>query len=309
MSIHRPPGVSRLPLDSAIGTQRNSLRPTSGRFSFSSRPRFPDESKSRDTPGPGDYDKPSVFRGPSAVRDHALHSVSAVIGRAGAAMDSRPSADEQDGRREQPEASVPDSARLRFNAPPRATFGKEERMGKVMDFEYIRACPDHGYGADSPGPIYSPHERPARPRSAPGYTIRARKEPVAQGDSQKRSSTPTKVAPNSYPGAREGAIGVQLSSRRRTASASSFGRADRFPAPKPAGGTLTEECANVRSVFGEKRSGRCNVGFGSARREGTAHANGSREADHNLARPPLPHPPLAPRQELLRYGDNLGKAM
>jgi len=302
-SVRRPP-VEPIRLDGAIGAQRNSLRPTSARFSFSSRPRFPEERSSQDTPGPGDYQYPSVFRGPSPAMDPSFHGVSAVIGTAGSSVNSRH--EEQDTVHE-PEVAVPDSARLKFNAPPRATFGKEERMGKAMDFESLRACPDHGYGSNSPGLIYSPHERPARPRSAPGYTIRGRK---AQGATQKRSSTPTKVAPNSYPGAREDAIGVQRTSRRRTASASSFGRADRFPAPKPASGTCTEECMNVRSAFGDQRSGQrasgVHVGFGSARREGTAHAAANREAQAG-DKLNLPHPPLAPRQEILRYGDNLGK--
>jgi len=301
-SVRRPP-VQPIRLDNAIGTQRNSMRPTSARFSFSSCSRFPDDKQSRDAPGPGDYDCPSVFRGTTAGMDQSIYSGrSAVIGSARAAVDSR---HEEQDRGFEAEASIPDSARLKFNAPPRATFGKEERMGKVMDTEYIRACPDVGYGSNSPGLIYSPHERPARPRSAQGFTMRGRKD---QGATPKRSSTPTKVAPNSYPGAREEAIGTQRSSRRRTASCSSFGRAERFPAPKAASGTVTDECINPRSDFGDQRSGRRGAGvhtsFGSARREGTTHAGANREAVDRLN---LPHPPLAPQKEILRFGDNLSK--
>lgn len=306
-SVRRPP-VPAVRLDGAMGAQRNSMRPTSARFSFSSRPRFPDDKQSCDMPGPGDYDRPSVFRGPTANIDQSVYSGrSAVIGTAGAAVDSR--REERDKGFER-EASVPDSARLKFNAPPRATFGKEERMGKVMDTEYIRACPDVAYGSNSPGLIYSPHERPARPRSA-GFTMRGRKD---QGTVPKRSSTPTKVAPNSYPGAREDAFGVQQSSRRRTASCSSFGRAERFPAPKQASGTVTDDCINPRSDFGDQYSGRRGAGvhahFGSARREGTTHAGANREARPPLAtvdRLNLPHPPLAPQKEILRFGDNFSK--
>jgi len=307
-SVRRPP-VKPIRLDGAIGAQRNSMRPTSARFSFSSRPRFPEDKQSRDMPGPADYDCPSVFRVPTGrPEDQSIYSGrSAVIGTAGAAVDSRH--EERDRGFETEEASVLDSARLKFNAPPRATFGKEERMGKVMDTEYIRACPDVSYGSNSPGLIYSPHERPARPRSA-GFTMRGRKD---QGATPKRSSTPTKVAPNSYPGAREDAFGVQHTSRRRTSSCSSFGRAERFPATKQASGTGTDDCSNPRSDFGDQRSGRRGAGvhthFGSARRsyssgEGTTHAGANREAVDRLN---LPHPPLAPQKEILRFGDNLSK--
>lgn len=260
-------------------------------------------------PGPGDYAPASALK----------HGVSAVIGTAGSVMHTKPYQDrERDGLDEPQEeasiGSIPDSGRFRFNAPPRMTFGHEERGAKAAsaDSEYLRECPSHGYGQNSPGFIYSPDDRRVRPRSAPSYTMRRRQ---GDGIAQQRSSTPAKVAPNSYPRAREDAIGVQRSSRRRTSSASSFGRADRFAAPKHANGGLTDECMPVRSDFGDARTSRRGSGrhatFGSATREGTTRAGvsraaGDRPVSANISRPRLPHPPVAPRQELIRYGDNLG---
>lgn len=107
-------------------------------------------------------------------------------------------------------------------------------------------------------------------------------------------------------------MGIQVNSRKRSGSVSSFGRAERFPAPKPAAGTVSEECMEVRSAFGDQRSGRrgdgVHVGFGKSRREGPAHTGTSREGG---GKPNgglnLPHPKIATRQELLRFGDNLDK--
>lgn len=310
-SVRGLAGIDQVRLDDAIGPQRNSLRPNSARMAFARSRRFEEERSSQETPGPGVYDYASALKG-----------VSAVIGTAGSVMHARgrpasgrrtPDQDQDEARVEEADAEIPDSGRYRFNAPPRATFGYEERGGKVMDSEYLRACPTHGYGENGPGFVYQPDDRRVRPRSAPSYTIPGRRD---KGGMPQRSSTPAKVAPNSYPGAKEDAIGVQRTSKRRTASASSFGRADRFPAPKPASGGLSDECMAVRSDFGDPRTGKRASGshacFGSATREGTARAGvsrgaGDRPISAKLGKQNLPHPPVAPRQELIRYGDNWDK--
>lgn len=299
-SVRGVHGISHINLDDAIGLQRNSLRPTSSRYSFPKSARLAEEKSCQDTPGPGIYNYPS-----------ALSSVSVVMGTARSRRSESTPYRDQDQECGDDLETIPDSSRYRFGAPPRPTFGCSERGGKVMDTEFIRACgADHeGYGANGPGFIYSPDDKYTRPRSAPAYTLRGRQADKAP----KRCSTPTKVAPNSYPGARQDAIGVQHSSRRRTARASSFGRAERFPAPKPAAGDVSEDCMGVRSSFGSRCAGSrrtCSHGtFGRATREGTARATATRsdgdKAIHaNLSRQRLPHPPLAPRQEILRYGDN-----
>lgn len=300
--------IHHLNLDGAIGHQRSSLRPSSARCSFSRSARFQDERSCRESPGPAVYDYPSALRS----------ARSAVMGTAHSARSSRPSQDRHTGSRDrvqEPDTSVPDSGRgigSKFRAPPRPTFGYAARGGQVMDTEFRRACPDHGYGADGPGFVYSPDHESVRPKSAPSYTIPGRKE----AGTRTRSSTPAKVAPGSYPGARENAIGPQRTSQRRSASASTFGRADRFAAPKPASGGVTDECMDPRSDFGDPRNGTRASGrhasFGYASREGTAHAGisrgpGDRPVSSGLGSRRLPHPPVAPRQELLRYGDNLDK--
>merc|ERR1719375_1763467 len=101
-------------------------------------------------PGPGDYECPSVFRsrstGSRCSTEQGSQGVSTIIGTAprdvsigagASSVNSRtPRTEEPDTCRfHEPEAAVPDSARLKYNAPPRSTFGKEERMGKVMDSE------------------------------------------------------------------------------------------------------------------------------------------------------------------------------
>merc|ERR1740133_825678 len=69
--------------------------------------------------------------------------------------------------------TIPDSARLRFCNPPRTPFGNASRMGKVMDTEYMKSCPEAGYGESSPGFVYTPDDRKVRPGSAPSYSIRS----------------------------------------------------------------------------------------------------------------------------------------
>lgn len=299
-------GMSRIRLDDAIGTQHNSLRQTSARHAFSRSARFGEDHRpDEDTPGPGGYECGALSAGPSVV-----------IGTARSAPVRSAPCTEPDPQDDY-EAAIPDSGRFRFNAPPRAVFGQSnqaERGGKMMDTEFLRACPQSGYGQNSPGLVYSPDDKRVRPRSAPSYTIRNSRKAET---SQKRSATPTKVAPNSYPGAREEAIGAQRNSRRRTASASSFGRAERFPAPKPASGGVSEDCMNIpRSDFGDRRVGARGSGshatFGRATRDGAARttvsrAAGDRPVSANLSRPRIPHPPVAPRQEIIRFGDNFSK--
>jgi hypothetical protein len=200
--------------------------------------------------------------------------------------------------------TVPDSGALKYNVPPRTVFGKGgTRDGKATDFDTLRASPQHGYGEESPGIAYYPDDKRTRPRSAPSYTIRSRRGSSCSAN----QSTPTKVAPNSYPGAAERSIGVQRNSKHRTARSSSFSRSERFPAPKQANGSLTEECKPIESSFGDQRVGKKSSGynatFGNAART-TAQA-GSRPTSANLK---IPHPPLlATRQELIRFGSNLEK--
>lgn len=277
-------------LDAAIGPQRNSLRPNSARFSFGRSAQKRAEQQG-ETPGPACYECPSV-----------QHSVSAFIGTAVSESHVKPYP--YPDLVDEPEAAIPDSSEYRFDAPPRQVFGTAERGGKVSDFEYIRACPDHMYGDTGPGFVYTPDDRRTRPRSAPSYSMRKRQ------DSMARPRTPAQVAPNSYAGANEEAIGVQRNSRRRTASASSFGRAERFPTQKRAEGGLSAECSSVRSAF-DRRSGRSGgYGFGTSTRDGSSRTcvsrgAGDRPASANLCRPKLPHPSVAPRQEIIRFNSNM----
>jgi len=290
-------------LDEAIGPQSSSLRPSSAKYSFPRSARLSEaEEKCRlDLPGPGEYDYSTGL----------TSGVSAIMGtaRSAPAHTSRRHNESDYKENFDPEASVPDASKFKFHAPPRPTFGNASaRERRVMDCELLRACPDHGYGDHSPGLIYTPDHDRVRPRSAPHYSMR--KRPTAGG--HQRQTTPAKVGPSSYPGAKDDAIGVQRDSRRRTASASSFGRASRFAVPKPAAGCVSEECKSVRSDFGDRRTGARGSGrqatFGKASRDGTSRAvRGERQVGAGLSRPKLPHPPVAPRQELLRYGDNLGK--
>jgi hypothetical protein len=175
----------------------------------------------------------------------------------------------------------------------------------------MRSCPQHRYGEISPGLIYQPDDRRARPRSAPSYSMRSRQ---ADAGCQR---TPAKVAPNSYEGAREASIGVQRDSRRRTARASSFSRSDRFPASKLAEGNLAEECKTVPSVFGKPRlGGKGNSGynatFGTASRYCATNrvARGEDELTNGRSnRPRMPHPPVAPHPEIIRYGSHFEKSI
>jgi hypothetical protein len=292
-----------------VGPQRSSLRSTSARYSFPRSARLAEERAARlgeETPGPGLYDYASALKGVSVVMGTARSD------RGSVATSGKHQQEQSHARDDEYEDDVPDTGRFRFNAPPRPTFGHEERGGKVMDSELLRSCPDHGYGTNSPGLVYSPDDSRVRPRSAPSFTMRKREAAA----NQQRSSTPSKVAPGSYAGAREDAIGVQRTSRRRSASASSFGRADRFSAPKSASGTLTDECYSAPSDFGDPRTGRrssaSHATFGKSTREAASRAGvrrsaGDRPVGAKISRPNLPHPPVAPRKEILRYGDNLSK--
>lgn len=283
--------------DDSCGLQRCSLRPTSARYSFPRSGRSC-EVNLKDTPGPGDYD----------VVDYtsALNSAAAVLGtspRWDPRLEaSRYGADEEADVHQD---YVPDAAELRFPAPARPVFGTEPRTAEIRDLDLLKACPDYGYNRTSPGLIYTPNDRMFQSRRTPSWTIGSR-VPLVEGLSTLRAST---VGPASYRS--EVAIGVQVSSRRRTSRASSFGRAPRFSAPKKAEGNLSAECKSEQPGFGRCEAGRKwrrpqSAGFGRATRDACARACqampvGDRPPSAQLGPPRLPHPEVAPRQEILKF--------
>lgn len=208
-----------------------------------------------------------------------------------------------------------DGSELKFPASARPVFGRAQRGANVQDPELARNCPEARLGSAGPGFVYTPNDRrvSGRPRSAPSWTMCSRKPsetlvPVG--------STTAKVAPSCY-GAGDGALGVQRDSRRKTGRSSSFSRSERFPTAKPFGGELTEECRPVDSGFGRQRTSRRGHGtgpsatFGFATRQGAQKAKIVRGPDeHPAARmgpPRMPHPQVASRQELIRYGSSTEK--
>mmetsp|Transcript_49377 Transcript_49377/g.92295 ORF Transcript_49377/g.92295 Transcript_49377/m.92295 type:complete len:289 (+) Transcript_49377:117-983(+) len=283
--------------EASIGPQQNSLRPTSARFSFAREARAQPFSGAPGLDSPG----PSVYYIPSC-----LSARSGVIGSAEPSTKPYP-------YNEDPEAAIPDSSEFRFNAPPRQPFGKEARDYEVFDYDYARAVPEHWHGRVSPGFVYSPDDRRARPSSAPSYSMRSRQSESVYSAASRRG-TPVKVAPGSYRS--EGSMGTQHDSRRKTARSSSFSRAERFPAPKPREGTVTDECKPVESSFGSQLNSRRHSNpratFGSSTRESSARVRMSRGvADRppsgNMSRPRIPHPPVARRQELIKHGSSMPK--
>eukprot|EP00747_Dinoflagellata_sp_TGD_P200443 gnl/TRDRNA2_/TRDRNA2_73853_c0_seq1.p1 gnl/TRDRNA2_/TRDRNA2_73853_c0~~gnl/TRDRNA2_/TRDRNA2_73853_c0_seq1.p1 ORF type:complete len:312 (+),score=21.89 gnl/TRDRNA2_/TRDRNA2_73853_c0_seq1:85-1020(+) len=279
---------------SSIGLQKNSLRPSSARYSI---PRAPRKY----------LDEPEVSPGPIYdCRTVKEEGRSTVIGTGPQITYLKPYPYQD--MTDSPDAKIPDNAELRFRAAPRATFGYEERAGKVLRGDLARVSPEHSLGVESPGFVYNPDDRKVRPRSAPSYTMRGRGGPEAGnsrgGGASSRTATPSKVAPNSY--RHEAALGKQIDSRRKTARSSSFSRAERFPAPKQSTGDLTAECVSVDSSFGRQRvAGRNSApsaAFGYATRAGEARRPpvciaADRPASARMGPPRMPHPPLSSRQE------------
>jgi len=302
------PGPDLDPGDAALGRQRSSMRPTSARYSIGRSPRGL-HSSSRETPGPASYQRaPQLGHGVPA----------AVFG------DTR----QDEGSHFKPYAypQVDD-----FNivnvasvqpASTRTTIGQEKRGGKVVDPELIRQCPESKHGCEGPGPIYEPNYRSVscgatgrgrRPSSAPAYSI-GRERKASTGSAPSDASGTSKVAPNAYE--TERAFGKQTDSRRRTSRSSSFSRSDRFAPPKRASGDLSAECSSAAPTLGRREVGRpamrrpASATFGSASREASANrkmcvAPGDKTPSAGRQHPPrLPHPPLAPQRELLKWNSS-----
>jgi len=296
-NLQEPPLVMGEP---GIGRQRNSLRPSSARYSFA-RGLGHNEAWKAETPGPADYD----------VSDYA-----SALGQASAIVGTSARIDYNKGYQTEtsPDAPLVDTTgaeELRYPAAPCATFGMEVRDDQVVvDPELIRACPESRFGRTGPGFIYTPDDRRVRPNSAFAYSMRHAQRAT---QSAPKRSTPDTVSPAQYK--HEAAIGVQLDSRRKTARSSSFGTASRFAAPKPSGGELTAECKPVESCFGGSRG--CRSGkalrrapaatFGSATRTSSSRARLSTgpgdcpTAKSRFGPPRMPHPTVAPQKEILRY--------
>jgi len=278
---------SDLTLDPSIGQQHSSLRPTSAQYSIPRGPRLPESCA--ETPGPTTYDVCSAVR-----------SAAPVIGKA--PLDSYlkpyPYPDVQDDE----DVGIPDSSKLRYPASARAVFGTEQRDAELTNANLLRVSPEAGLGQQSPGFVYTPSDRKTRPRSAPSYTMRARGHRSSQPQ-EKPGSTPEKYQP-------QPSMGAQIQSKRRTARASSFGRASRFAESKPVGGELTAECKSVGSAFGGDNVGKhrrpTSATFGEAKRDDNARMRPCHDSAGYpgacRAPPRMPHPPVAPRKELIRYG-------
>lgn len=278
-----------------------------------------------DTPGPALYDY-----------KEALHVASNVFGtsRRDSGVKPYPYPDLGLGDTELDEHAA-DVAELRFPSARRTVFGTEERFPAtggvaVRTPDLVRMCPDMLYARESPGPIYDPDDRPSRPSSAPAYSMGSSRRGAgpgpgirATGDTEhydtrncgsarsyRNSSTARGSAPSICQ--HEVAFGRQRDSRRRTGRASSFSRSSRFPEQKQGDGGLTEECKELESSFGCRatvaRRGRraSSATFGTSTREGATRVAVCRSAADRLPSagmcpPRMPHPKVAPRQELLRH--------
>jgi len=291
-------GVPSLCLDDSIGPQRNSLRPSSAGYSFPRSERTEVGGKvCKESPGPCLYENEVPTK----------HSQSAIFGTGVGRRDFPKPYQYQDIAEDYHFDSYADS---RQKNSARACFGREGRGGEVRDFDLMKNCPEHRYGKSSPGFIYTPDDRKVRPQSAPAWTIPSRR-PSSAGPSTCNSRRPSSVGPGSYQ-ATSGALGPQLNSRRKTARSSSFSRAERFPVQKTHG-DLADECRSVDSAFGgqctSRRKTASKATFGRSTRE-CNHSNGmkplaaDRPPSARMGPPRMPHPDVAPRKELIRFGSD-----
>eukprot|EP00931_Biecheleriopsis_adriatica_P051185 TRINITY_DN29665_c0_g1_i1.p1 TRINITY_DN29665_c0_g1~~TRINITY_DN29665_c0_g1_i1.p1 ORF type:complete len:305 (+),score=45.14 TRINITY_DN29665_c0_g1_i1:94-1008(+) len=296
------PPVSAEPTlgEPSIGHQVNSLRPSSARYSFSREGR-PSSARrhQQDVPGPGAYNVVDY--------ESALSSASAFVGTSVARSSTYapPASDQGVESQGDPYLEPWDGYDSKYPTPPCAVFGTEPRNADVSDLELLRECPEMRYGRLGPGHVYDPDDRKARPKSAgPCYSV-----PRARSASKASLSAAPSVAPNSYQRHDQETMGgVQRSSKRRTSRASSFGRASRFPAPKPAEGSVSAECSNVMAAFGSSEAGRKQrrppaATFGCAPRDGGRAAGPAegRPPSARLGPPCMPHPSIAPRKEILKF--------
>lgn len=268
------------------------------------------------SPGPACYD---VSHSKSTCSSSS-RPTSAVIGKAPRTGYLKPYAYPDVGVTEEaaqsPSGRPPKPPEKKCSSAPRATFGRAAARADGaagLDLELARACPQASYGQDSPGFIYTPAERP---RSAPASFPRAvgarsgappRNGKWSTSASPSAAGTPPTVSPASSKA--DSAFGPQRNSRRRSSSASSFGRAQRFPVSRdPADGELTSECKADRAPIGRRSS---SVTFGSAPREcdlgrphsgyGRAKSGNASDCVGSVSRPRLYHPPIPPQTVLLHY--------
>mmetsp|Transcript_60455 Transcript_60455/g.155831 ORF Transcript_60455/g.155831 Transcript_60455/m.155831 type:complete len:295 (-) Transcript_60455:125-1009(-) len=277
------------PGESSIGAQRQSVRPSSARYSFPRRPR--EGQHKAEGPGPTEYEVRS-FSHQSACRA-AVFGTSPQI--EGTKQYQYPDL----------EADYVYDDSAAYPSARAAVFGTLPRDVEVIDTEFIRQCPESRFGRASPGLVYEPNDKcvggKTRPRSAPSYSMRARTSPSVDSLSRRsRGSAP----PHAY--GCEGAMGNQLNSKRRTSRSSSFSHASRFGADKEAAGQQTEQWKRISDITGSAKQKRVPCAtFGSATRVSSARVAVCRlAADQHPAQrmlpPRMPHPRVAPVPERIR---------
>lgn len=276
---------------SSIGPQASSLLVSSSGFTFS-RAQRAGMGAGKDSPGP-------VYTIPDTMGSASTSVFGTGPQRSSNAYPYPPSSVDLTL------ATGADPADLRFHSARGTVFGTEAR-GESRNAELLRCSPETGYGKFGPGFVYNPNDRPARPKSAPAYSIRTRTQAGAV-----RPQTPNRVGPNSYRQA--GSIGPQTDSRKKTAPRSTFGRADRFGKTKQAEGDVAMQTAPVMSCFGRQNvagyRSQPSVGFGTAtrsNRDRTSAVMGNKDGGPvaNMLPPRMPHPKTAPVKEQIRYGFN-----
>jgi len=288
--------------DESLGPQVSSLRPSSARYSFArARNRAAWRSSQENTPGPGTYD----INNYTAAQSCASKVCAATIGRPDSAKSARRMEAPKEENYHQEGLTYPTEAwECTTAATPRKymVFGTESRDAQVFDMDLLKECAHTRYGIVGPGLVYNPDDRRVRPSSARHSFPRSR-------NSQVQSLSRDGVAPCAYQHDQDSIATKQANSKRRTAQAFSFGRASRFPATKRAEGARTAECVNGSSNFGcceaglkQRRAPTATFGYAS-REEGPRLRphDAERPASARLGRLRVPHPELAPRQEILKF--------
>lgn len=163
-------------------------------------------------------------------------------------------------------------------------------------------------GGDSPGPLRYLIDRADKLRHAapPKYTMGSRT--VFYGHIPQ---TPEKVGPGIYPVPR--AVGPQAKSQKQTLPTFSFGKSQRFPAPK----MDDQGMKGLWDGMGEKKLAASrsfsapSFGFGTSTRDGRGKVaplltSTDKGPASEMPKPRQQHPSLRPRKETLKYTDVTG---
>lgn len=293
-----------LEIPPGIGEQPSSMRPSSARYSFGTSTRA-DRTRVAIPHTRGNAKKDDVDR-IGRTSPGAIYDIPEMLGRAPTnVFGTQPR--ETTARYQYPDSStdlsygVVDSQKVKFRSARRAVMGTEPR-DEIRNAEILARDPDAGKLKESPGAIYEPDDTKARPNSAPLWTMRP-KTPINEG----RTATGTRVGPNSY--RTQEAIGPQVSSKKKTARSSSFGRASRFPTTKKQTGGADD--GDAISSMGRQVNGRYkshpSCSFGSSTREHTARTAFLQVAKDmgprgKMAPPRVEHPNIAPQREFIDFG-------